>query len=95
MAKSLHTEVVNAIHYIRGRLGEKNIGYFEFNIKVEGRTESCRDNVKIEYHLNHNYDCRVKGDKLEAVVTELLRRKGWDDTHAPLAISDESEIEAE
>lgn len=87
MAKSLDNEVRVAVHYIRERLGQANIGNFEFRICAEGRTSTDVNNVKIEYVVTAGWDVTVKGAKVEAVVTEVLRRKGWDEANAPLSLT--------
>lgn len=83
----LHNSYVEATRKIRQRLGDANVGRFEFMIKAEGRTETGEDNVKIEYHLREDYDHWVVGDSVDAVVEEFLRRKGWNKEHAPLRLA--------
>lgn len=91
MSNLLHTQVVLAARYVRDRLGKANVGRFDLTIRAEGRTLTDADSVKIEYNVSAGYDCSVRGNKLESVVTEVLRRKGWDESNSPLAITDESQ----
>lgn len=90
MSTLLHTQINLAVRYARERLAKADIGYFDLTIRAEGRTQTDTDSVKIEYRISAGYDCSVKGNKLESVVTEVLRRKGWDDANAPLALTYES-----
>lgn len=87
-APIIHASFVACTNYVRDRLGEANVGSFSLTIAASGRTMTDRDEVKIEYRLSDNaWDGNaVKGNSLEAVTTELLRRHGWNATHAPLAL---------
>jgi hypothetical protein len=82
----LHNAIVTATHEIRNRLGAADVGSFSFTIETSGRTMTDTSEVKIEYRVSAGWDCSVKGDELEACIVEVLRRKGWDDRHAPLAL---------
>lgn len=82
---SLHKEFVAAANYVRQRLGQVNVNTFGLTISAEGRTETGRSNVKIEYDVMYDYS-HVTGGSLIAVVDEVLRRKGWHDSNKPLAL---------
>jgi hypothetical protein len=86
LARELHLVYTSAVEEVRTRLGAADIGHFSFHIDADGRTLTDRSEVKIEYHLAAGYDCRVKGNDLNAVIVEVLRRHGWDEAHAPLAL---------
>lgn len=82
---NLYTEVVRQI---RKRLGDANVGYFQFSIEASGRTQTGEDSIGIIYELSGEYgDGRVTGDSPDAVVEEYLRRKGWKDRHEPLRLA--------
>ena len=95
-APIIHASFVSCVSYIRSRLGEANVGGFTFTISASGRTMTDRSEVKIEYNLSDNdwsSHNSVKGNSLEAVVDEMLRRHGWNSTHAPLALPGTDEEE--
>lgn len=85
----LHTEVCNAVNAIREALGKANVGQFHFTIEAEGRTETGSCSILIEYTVTDGRygGNRVKGNSVRAVVTEMLRRHGWNEAHAPLMLT--------
>lgn len=80
----LHAYLISAIDEIRARLGAANIGNFDFSIEATGRTLGTNE-TKIEYKLGY-YSEQVKGGKLEPVITEFLRRKGWQEVNDAVAL---------
>lgn len=78
--------LTEAIREIRGQLAEANIGAMRLDIEVIGRTHG---ELKIEFVLGGE-SCyspdNVRGGDLDAVVTELIRRKGWSTRYAPLCL---------
>jgi len=82
----IHAAFITATHEVRNRLGQADIGRFELAIKASGRTLSELDDVKIEYIVEAGYDCIVRGNDLDRCIAEVLRRKGWDETNAPLSL---------
>jgi hypothetical protein len=82
----LHSAFVAAIEDIRAKFADADIGRFEFRVVSSGRTMTDEAEVKIEYVCCANYEADVHGNCLENVVEEVLRRHGWDDRNAPLAL---------
>ena len=88
LSNLLHDNVIRATTEIRSRLGDANVGSFDFTIHASGRTMTDADECKIEYNVGvSRYDgASVKGNDLERCIVELLRRHGWDETNAPKAL---------
>jgi hypothetical protein len=82
----LHKAFIAAAHTVRNGLAAANVSRFELSVKADGRTLTDLDEVKIEYTIEAGYDCIVKGNDLERCLTEVLRRKGWNTTNAPLSL---------
>lgn len=87
-APTIHPAFVACTNYVRDALGRADVGSFVLTIKASGRTMTDRNEVKIEYRVADNtWDGNaVTGNSLDAVVVELLRRHGWNETHQPLAL---------
>lgn len=79
----LHQYLVAASDCIREQLAAADIGYMDLTINVKGRTES---DLQIAYRVSANWDTHAEGGTLEAVLTECLRRKGWERRNAPLEL---------
>lgn len=78
-------EVVKGIRTILAA-DDNGPNYFEFTIKATGRVRDGE--VEIKFSLGENgYTNNVSGDKVEAVVTEYLRRIGWQKAHEYLALT--------
>lgn len=61
---------------VRQILADKNVGSFYFAATAEGRCSS--GDVKVEFTLAENsWETAVKGNSVEAVVTEFLRRRDY------------------
>jgi hypothetical protein len=86
LSSMLHATFIQATHEIRHRFGQADIGHFDFSMSASGRTMTDQDEVKIEYKVYAGYDCLVKGNDLDKVIVEVMRRKGWDEANAPLAL---------
>jgi len=87
LAAALHNVFKDATESVRERFGAADIGRFSLNITAEGRTMTDTDEVKIEYHISAGWDCNVKGNNLETCIIEVLRRHGWNERNAPLALA--------
>lgn len=88
---NLHREIILATTAVRKRLADADIGgSFTLNINVSGRIQEGE--VKCEYKLCKNYGADTKGHALGPVVTEFLRREGWEERHAPLALPAPNEM---
>ena len=62
----------------------ENISNFTLEITAEARVEG---DIKIEYRLALDYESGVRGNKIQDVLVEAMRRKGWQVTHRPTMIS--------
>lgn len=71
---------------VRKILDDHNLSYFNFTLNIKGRTAS--GDVKFEASLsNSEYGSgEVKGNSVDAVVEELLRRNGYEKKHATLCL---------
>ena len=65
----------------------ENTTSMRLDIEISGRTHS--GDLDIEYKLGEFYsgDKMVRGNSIDAVVEEFMRRRGWDAAHAPLQLS--------
>jgi len=96
--KHFHEDLRALASVIRDRLAKaKGITEFNLEITISGRVVG--GDLKIEAELRGGWNDRsvVKGGDIDAIVKEFLRRKGWDETNAPLCISyvEPEEIEAD
>jgi hypothetical protein len=92
---NLHAQFIAGVEHIRDTLGKADIGRFRFCIEASGRTQTNREDVLIEYTVSTDYGTQVvKGNALDDCLVELLRRHGWSQAHAPLALAGPSEAEA-
>jgi hypothetical protein len=82
----LHAAFVAAVNSIREQFGDADIGRFEFRVQSSGRTMTDANEVKIEYVCCAEYESDVRGNCLENVVEEVLRRRGWNNRNAPLSL---------
>lgn len=76
-----------ALH-IREELSKVDeIASIDFDISIDGRAHDGE--LKIKYSLGSNYGTGglVTGGRLEPVITEYLRRFGWDSRNKPLELS--------
>jgi hypothetical protein len=96
LARQLDQTFRTAVHDVRDTLSSQNIGDFELTMHACGRTMTDADSVKIEYRIGGRYsDDSVRGNDLYKVLVEYMRRKGWNDTNAPLALAAPAEAVAE
>ena len=85
---SFEGAVKREVKRIREQLrADESLHEFEFDISIKGRVHD--GDLKLTYELRDGpYDVRgVKGDSVNAVLDEFLRRRrGWTQRHAPKAI---------
>ena len=84
MSENSFESIVKAkVANIKAELAQvESIGHFEFSITAEG----CVDGeVVVAFHLG-KYSSEVRGDSVQAVLNEFLRRHGWNERHAPLCL---------
>lgn len=88
---NLHREIILAVAALRKRLADADMGgTFGLVINISGRIQDGE--VKCEYKLCKNYGVDTKGHSLEPVIKEFMRREGWEETNAPLALPAPSEM---
>ncbi len=83
MYDTLDTEVRNAAKMVRDRMSDANINHMHMEIEISGRVDG--GDLKIKYSLGE-YGGTVEGGDLLSVIAEFLRRKGWTERNAPLAL---------
>lgn len=82
---NLQREIILATANVRKRFADADLGgHFTLAINISGRIQDGE--VKCEYRLCKDYGADTKGHALEPVVKECLRRLGWEETNAPLAL---------
>ena len=83
----LHAAVCKAVTEARETLamGSDSGSHIVLSIEISGRI--LGGDLKIEYGAGE-YAGSVRGNTLEAVLHEHMRRNGWNRRHAPLALSD-------
>lgn len=87
MAKSFEDKVTETVKAIRELIAmdDKAPAYFHFSVIAEGRVRDGE--VHIQFKLGEtDYTNVVKGDDVHAVLTEYLRRIGWQKAHQYLAL---------
>jgi hypothetical protein len=93
MSKKLETALFAAIQSLRAKLAELDIASFSLQIDCSGRT--MEGETKIEFRLSKMYGESTRGDSLEAVTTEFLRRNGWSQRHGSLRLSHDGQTRVE
>jgi hypothetical protein len=93
MSKKLETALFAAIQSLRAEFAELDIPSFNLRIDCAGRT--MEGETKIEFALSKMYGETTRGDSLEAVTTEFLRRNGWQQRHGSLRLSHDGQTRTE
>ena len=63
-------------------------GLHSFNLRLEADGHVHHGDINITIKLSSGvYSTGVEGNRLEPVVTEYMRRNGWDVANAPLCLS--------
>lgn len=88
MSQALHNAFIADATMVRETLAELDVASFNVSITIEGRTLSDADQCKITYEVGNGHwgSACVKGDSIESCLHELMRRLGWNQEHAPLAL---------
>lgn len=93
MTRTDFQAIFDRILHLQSELRGANIGgSFVFELQAHGR---CQDtgNVRVEFALAKDYvgdSSTVKGNDLEPVLDEFLRRYGWAKANQPLMLTHES-----
>ena len=85
ITKAFEITVEEKVSQIKRALGaNENLSSFHFTIEASGRLDG---DTEISFALRQtSYGSEVRGDSVEAVVDEFMRRHGWDRRHAPLCL---------
>jgi hypothetical protein len=84
----LQKEVKVAARVVAEDCNRAMVRNMELTITVSGRvtTETEIDELLVSYRLG-DWDVHAKGSDLGAVLSEFLRRKGWDEANAPKTLA--------
>lgn len=85
---TLHEQLIQETKEMVEHIAEcESVSSFRLDIEISGRVHD--GDILIEYKLGQGYSdySRVVGKALGPVVQEFLRRHGWNERHAPIAIS--------
>lgn len=91
--RTFEQALAKAVAGVRAELADANINSMGLTIECEGRT--MEGEIKITFSLGKLYDTRTKGDTLDAVTTEFLRRNGWQRRHDSLRLSHSGQLAVE
>jgi len=78
--------LIKVITDMKEQLSSIDDSYLSFNMHVNGRVDG---DIKIDFSVSKGYGSdgvNATGGKLEAVVTEYIRRVSWGTRHAPLCL---------
>lgn len=76
--------VEHKVKAVRERMRNHDASEMYIEVRVTGRVQT--GDLKITYCFGE-YSGRVEGNELDKVIEEYMRRKGWDEVNAPIAIS--------
>lgn len=94
-AAALEASVKNFTRELRDLFNERDIGHICLDIEVRGRTHG---ELKIEFKVNdspYGGSSEAKGGRIQPVVDEFFRRKGWTNDNAPLCLTYDEPAAAE
>ncbi len=83
--RDFHSKILSTVAAVKEEISKiEDVPEFLLKIVASGRIDG---DVKIEFTLSESsYAPDVTGGDLAAVVTEFLRRHGWNQRHAPLCL---------
>lgn len=81
--QSFTEALVETVRNYRDRAAQAGLRTLCISIDIEGRVDG---DFKIAYEVREKYETSVKGNTLEDVFKEMLRRKGWQELHQPLCL---------
>lgn len=79
----LTAPLLAAIDAVRDALAIADIPAMNLRFEANGRTDG---DLLVQFKLCQQYDDDTVGSSLAAVVNEYLRRRGWNQRHAPLCL---------
>ena len=89
---SEHGAVVRMVDRLRRKLAQADESTFTLDIKIHGNAQSGKPTMS--YRLQDDKygsdSVDVKGNSVDEVLSEYLRRKGWVEKNAPLELTFES-----
>lgn len=93
-AAALEASIKNFTRELREVFNEQNLSHVCFDVEVRGRTHG---ELKIEFKLNDSLyggSSEAKGGRIQPVVDEFFRRKGWVEQNAPLCLTYDEQPQA-
>ena len=82
---TLHHAVAIAVTDLQALLSLADVSNFRLDIEISGRVHG--GDILVTYKMGERYSSNSpEGSRLEAVVQEFLRRRGWEARNAPLAL---------
>lgn len=84
---SEHGAIVRMVDRVRRKLAQADISWMSLEINVEGDVNKRPTMTYIVDLDRYSSDFRVKGNNLDEVVREALRRKGWTEHNKPLELT--------
>lgn len=76
--------LVDVVRCYRERAARAGGNSLKITIEAEGRLDG---DLKVTFHVSEKWgDGVVKGNTLEDVFIEFLRRRGWNEQHQPLCL---------
>lgn len=85
--------LAKAIAGVRAELADANINSMALCIECEGRV--MEGEIKVTFALGKIYDTKTRGDTLDAVTAEFLRRNGWQRRHDSLRLTSDGAMRTE
>jgi hypothetical protein len=86
LSERLHAVLAEAVAQVRQELSDAEIASrFRLDIEASGRL-SCGD-ILVSYKVGESYgSSNAEGGRLDTVLSEYMRRSGWNKRNAPLAL---------
>ena len=82
--QSLEEHFAEVTQGVRSVLANANVPSLDFALRASGRT--LDGTLQVEVSLGSQYDSPVRGRSVDAVLKELIRRKGWQAQNDPLEL---------
>jgi hypothetical protein len=70
--------------HVRDRMKSADQAYVDLRINITGRVHDGE--ILIQFIYDPHGSDEVKGDSIDAVINEFLRRQGWNEKHKGLRI---------
>jgi len=85
---SYEATIKEIVNYVRDELKKiEEISNLDFEITADGRLHDGSINIKFKLGSSYSIGGMVEGGRLDAVLTEYMRRFGWDVRNKPLELT--------